>query len=94
VNTLFFLVAFPLIVAAIMLVLPKGMLRNPIVIISATLIAAASLYLLATNYSTEPTLYPAQYETANEAMTAIELLIAFYILFASIKAKNTKQHSS
>lgn len=86
-NTLFFLVAFPLVVAAIMLILPKGMLRNGIVNLSAAAIAAASIYLLATNYNAGPTLYPAQFEIVNEAMIGIELLIAFYILFASIKSQ-------
>jgi ech hydrogenase subunit A len=87
VNTLFFLVAFPLIVAAIMLILPKGMLRNPIVNISSAVIAAASIYLLATNYNTGPTLYPAQLQLVEDAMIAIEMLIALYILYASIKSQ-------
>ena len=70
-NTLFFLVAFPLIVAAIMLILPKGMLRNPIVNISAAVLAAASIYELATNYNAGPTLYPANYPLIGEAMIGI-----------------------
>jgi ech hydrogenase subunit A len=87
VNTLFFLVAFPLIVAAIMLILPKGMFRNPIVNISAAVIAAASIYLLATNYNAGPTLYPAQFQILEDAMIGIEMLIALYVLYASIKSQ-------
>lgn len=86
-NVLFFLAAFPLVVAAIMLLLPKGMLRNHIVNLSALLIIAASVYLLATNYNAESALYPAEYPLISEAMLGIEILIALYVLYASIKSQ-------
>ncbi|MCX6689574.1 MAG: proton-conducting transporter membrane subunit, partial [Methanoregula sp.] len=86
-NELLFLIGFPLIIAILMLVIPKDKLRNRnyIVILSALIIGATSIWLLVTCFNKNTILYPFPFEPASNVMYIIELLLAVFLLYLGIK---------
>jgi len=87
VNELIFLIAFPTIIAFILLLLSNNRIRYAIVALAALVISAASIYLLATSYARGTVYYTVPFEPASQMMFAIEMGIALLLLWLGIRFK-------
>ena len=85
--SLIFLVLFPLAAALALLLVPQNSIRKIIVYASALAIAAASIYLLVT-VGSAPAYFEIHAELVNNVMFYIEMGIALYILYISVKFRN------
>ena len=85
-TTIIFLVLFPLAAALALLLVPQNFLRKVIVYGSGFAIAAFSIYLLA-SFDGAPTYYRVHADYINSLMFCIEMGIALYILYISVKAR-------
>ncbi|MDD3112093.1 MAG: NADH-quinone oxidoreductase subunit L, partial [Methanofollis liminatans] len=86
-NELIFLIAFPTIIAFILLLLSNNRIRYAIVALAALVISAASIYLLATSYARGTVYYTVPFEPASQMMFAIEMGIALLLLWLGIRFK-------
>lgn len=86
-NELIFLIAFPAIIAFILLLSSNNRIRHAIVAISALVISVASIYLLATSYARGTVYYTVPFEPASQVMFAIEMGIALLLLALGIRFK-------
>jgi len=84
-NELLFLIGFPVIIAILMLFVNKDKVRNFIVILSALVLGATSIWLLVTCFNKNTILYAFPFEPASKIMYIIEILLAVYILYLGIK---------
>ena len=84
-ETLLFLILFPLIAAIALLLIPQNLLRKIVVILSATAIAVVSIYLLATNINAKPAYYQIEPGLINQLMLLIEAAISLYLIYVSAK---------
>jgi ech hydrogenase subunit A len=84
-NELLFLIGFPVIIAILMLFIFKCKIRNIVVILSAVVIGAVSVWLLVTGFNKNTILYPFPFEPASNIMYIIELLLALVILYLAYK---------
>ncbi|MDI9632989.1 MAG: proton-conducting transporter membrane subunit [Methanolinea sp.] len=80
-----FLVVFPAVVAALLLLVPSDTWRRPIVWAGAALTGAASLSLLFLSPATGPFSIPAGYEMLTEGMFAAEMAIAVFLAYLGMK---------
>jgi ech hydrogenase subunit A len=89
-STIAFLVLFPVIVAALLLIIRNDKARAGITVVSAIVIAAGSIYL-AVQYLGKPTIFPAVSEGIAEAVSytflVIDILLGLYIMGKGIKHK-------
>lgn len=88
-NTIVFLILFPMIVAALLLVLPQQNLRKVIVGVATVVIIGASVYLVG-QYFNSGTVYfglKAAGETVSMEMMAIEIILAAIIIYLSLRRK-------
>jgi len=83
-----FLIVFPLLVAAVLLVVRSSQIRNAIVIGSAVLIGGASVWLAAANLGTQPVFFEFSSPVVDGICTALGVAIAVVILAYSFKYKN------
>ncbi len=87
-NALIFLILFPLFIAGLALVLPLGIaLRRTIGVIANIVLAAVPIYLLITYLDQGPTYFRLESHVVNMLMLAVEVLIAAYIVYISLRAK-------
>ena len=87
-NILIFLIVFPLCIAGLALVLPLGnALRRTIGVITAILLSAVPIYLLVTYLDQGPVYFPIESHLVSSFMLGIGVLIAAFIVYISIKAK-------
>jgi len=88
VNPLIFLIVFPLCIAALALVLPLGnTLRKTIGVISAVVLSAVPIYLLVTYLDRGTAYFHVESHAINIFMLGVELLIAAFIVYISLRAK-------
>jgi len=88
VNLLIFLILFPLGIAVLALVLPGGnALRKTIGVITAMVLSAVPIYLLIKYLDQGPVYFPVASHLVSTLMLGIEVLIAAFIVYISIKAK-------
>jgi len=87
VQLLFFLITFPLVIAAFLLVLKNDVLRGVIVRIAGFVICLGSLALLATTFHRDIQYFAASSLFVDKAMFYIEIILAVYIFYAGIKYK-------
>jgi ech hydrogenase subunit A len=88
VNLLIFLIVFPLCIAGLALVLPLGnALRKTIGVITAIVLSAVPIYLLVTYLDQGPVYFQAESHLVNLFMLGVEVLIAAFIVYISIQAK-------
>jgi ech hydrogenase subunit A len=86
-NTLIFLILFPFLAAIGLLITPRDKYKTAVGILSAVIIFAASIFLLAENLSQPAQYFNLEADLVEQAMLAIELLIALYIIYMSVKYK-------
>ena len=87
-NLLMFLVVFPLFIAGLALVLPLGTaLRKTIGVIATVVLCAVPIYLLVTYLDKGPVYFPVESHAVNLFMLGIEVLIAAFIVYISLRAK-------
>ncbi len=87
-STILFLIGFPLLVAIVLLVLKEERARDVVVKVSAAVIAAASIYLVATNVSSGGEYFAVpKAETVGTVMMAIEVCLALVIIVLGIQKK-------
>lgn len=87
-NLLIFLIVFPLCIAGLALVLPLGnALRRTIGVITAVVLSAVPIYLLVTYLDQGAVYFPAESHLVNMFMLGVEVLIAAFIVYISLKAK-------
>lgn len=84
-NDLLFLIAFPVIIAVLLLFISKESIRNILVTGSALVLGIGSLWLLYTYFNKNTVMVDLPFEPIGEVMVAIELVIAVYILYISIR---------
>jgi ech hydrogenase subunit A len=88
VNALIFLILFPLCIAGLALVLPSGnALRRTIGVIAGIVLCAVPIYLLVTYVDVGPVYFHAESHVVNLFMLAVELAIAAFIVYISLRAK-------
>jgi len=87
-NLLIFLVVFPLVIAGLALVLPlRAALRKTVAVIATVVLCAAPVYLLLTYLDKGPVYFPVESHLVNLFMLIIELGIAAFIVYLSLKSK-------
>jgi len=88
VNVLIFLIVFPLCIAGLALVLPPGTaLRRTIGVIANIVLCGVPIYLLVTYLDQGPVYFPVESHVINAFMLAVEVLIAAFIVYISLRAK-------
>jgi ech hydrogenase subunit A len=88
VNALIFLIIFPLFVAGLALVVPLGnTLRKTIGVVTAVVLCPVPISLLITYFDKGAVYFQAESHAVNLLMLAIEVLIAAFIVYISLKAK-------
>lgn len=87
-NVLIFLILFPLGIAGLALVLPLGTtLRKTIGVIANVVLCVVPVYLLVTYLDQGPVYFPVESHVINMFMLAVEVLIAAFIVYISLRAK-------
>ena len=86
-NLLFFLILFPLLAAALMLLFNNDTIRGIIVRLSALVIAGAAIYLLITHFSGEASYYQFENPMFEKIMMGIEAALALFIFYLGFKHK-------
>ena len=87
-QTLLFLILFPILVACLLLFVKRTTLRYVVVALSALAIGGASIYLLI-RYAFEGTVYfAAPSEVVGPVMVAIEMGLALFIIYMGAKFRN------
>lgn len=87
-QTLLFLILFPILVACLLLFIKRTALRYAVVTLSALAIGGATIYLLA-RYAFEGAVYfAAPSEAVNLAMIAIEMALALFIIYMGARFRN------
>jgi ech hydrogenase subunit A len=88
VNALIFLILFPLCIAGLALVMPAGTaLRRTVGVITGILLCAVPIYLLVAYLYTGPVYFHVESHLVNMLMLVVELLIAAFIVYISLRAK-------
>jgi ech hydrogenase subunit A len=88
VTLLIFLIVFPLCIAGLALVVPLGQgLRKTIGVIAALALSAGPTYLLVTYLDTGSVYFAVESHVVNMVMLLVELLIAAFIVYISVRAK-------
>ena len=86
-NTLLFLLLFPLISAILLLVIPQDSLRKIIVNISAIALCVGSIYLFLTNISQQSTFFTFEHEWISQLLLVLEVGLALFIIVTGIRYK-------
>ncbi len=87
-QTLLFLMLFPILVACLLLFVKRTTLRYAVVVLSALAIGGASIYLLVRYAFAGAVYFAAPSETVSMAMVVIEMLLALFIIYMGAKFRN------
>jgi len=87
-QTLLFLILFPILVACLLLFVRRTALRYAVVALSALAIGGASVYLLIQYAFGGAVYFAAPSEAADLAMVAIEMALALFIIYMGAKFRN------
>ncbi|MEI7434383.1 MAG: proton-conducting transporter membrane subunit, partial [Methanomicrobiales archaeon] len=88
VDLVFFLILFPFIAAIVLLLIKADNMRSAVVGVSALLIAAVSVWLLAAYATSGTVFFPVSPEPLGELMFLIGMGIAIFILYMGVRYKN------
>lgn len=86
-NTVLFLVLYPVVVALLLLVLPQLAIRKFIVVASTIVLTVASVYLVVEFFTTGAQFFTFGTETINLGIFIIEVILAVIIISISLKYK-------
>ncbi len=87
-NALIFLIIFPLFIAGLALIVPLGnALRKIIGVVATVVLSMVPIYLLFTYIDSGPVYFQRREPCVNTLMLAVEILIAAFIVYISLKAK-------
>ena len=87
-NALIFLIIFPLFIAGLALIVPLGnALRKIIGVFATVVLSMVPIYLLFTYIDSGPVYFHVESHVVNTLMFAVEMLIAAFIVYISLKAK-------
>ena len=86
-NTLLFLLLFPVAVAFILLITTNYSIRKWTVLISSALLIAATVYLVTENLKLGVVFYDLEVHAIDQAMMAVEAFLAVYIVYLGIRHK-------
>jgi len=88
VQTLLFLILFPIIAACLLLFVKRTALRYVVVVISALAIGGATIYLLLRHISAGAVYFAVPSGTVDPLMVVIEMGLALFIIYMGVKFKN------
>ena len=86
-NTVLFLILYPVIVALLLLVLPQLAIRKFIVVASTAILSVASIYLLIQYFNTGAVYFEFGSHALNLGIFAVEVLLAALIIFICVRHK-------
>ncbi len=87
-NALIFLIIFPLFIAGLALIVPLGNALRKIIGVGATVVLSmVPIYLLFTYIDSGPVYFHVESHVVNTLMFAVEILIASFIVYISLKSK-------
>ena len=87
-NALIFLIIFPLFIAGLALIVPLGnALRKIIGVFATVVLSMVPIYLLFTYIDSGPVYFHVESHVVNTLMFAVEILIAAFIVYISLKSK-------
>lgn len=87
-SVLIFLIIFPLFIAGLALIVPLGNALRKIIGVGATVVLSmVPIYLLFTYIDSGPVYFHVESHVVNTLMFAVEMLIAAFIVYISLKAK-------
>lgn len=85
---LIFLVLFPLLIAFLALALPRGLLIKKVIgVLANAVLCGVPVYLLAAHLGQEATYYQAKSHLVDAAMPLIEVVIAVYLIYVSVRSR-------
>jgi len=84
-NELLFLIAFPLVIAFLLLLVTKDSARDILVTVSAVILGVVSLYVLYAYFDKNTVMFDIPAEPIGNVMVIIEMLLAVYILYLGAK---------
>ena len=87
-QTLLFLILFPIIAACLLLFVKRTALRYVVVVISALAIGGATIYLLLRHISAGAVYFAMPSGTVDPLMVVIEMGLALFIIYMGVKFKN------
>ena len=87
-QTLLFLILFPIIAACLLLFVKRTALRYVVVVISALAIGGATIYLLLRHISAGAVYFAVPSGTVDPLMVAIEMALALFIIYMGAKFRN------
>jgi len=88
VYPLIFLVLFPLLIAFLALALPRGLLIKKVIgVLANAVLCGVPVYLLAAHLGQEATYYQAESHLVDAAMPLIEVVIAVYLIYVSVRSR-------
>lgn len=90
-NLLIFLIVFPLLVAGLAALLPamRLALRKTLGVVAAVALGAVPIYLLVAYIDKGPVYFPVESHTVNVAMLVVEMGIAAFILYISLRSRRS-----
>lgn len=86
-NTVFFLLLFPLAAAFILLIVPYFSARKWTVLVSAALVIAATVFFFIENHNLGLVYFDLNIHALDQIMMAVEALLAVYIVYLGVKHK-------
>jgi ech hydrogenase subunit A len=86
---LLFLIAFPALIALLMLLVSGQKLRSALVIGAAAVLGLASVWLLVRYYNANTVIFDIPFEPASKVMFLIEMVLAVYIVYVGVKYRKT-----
>ena len=85
---LIFLVLFPLLIAFLALALPRGLLIKKVIgVLANAVLCGVPVYLLVAHLGQEATYYQAKSHLVDAAMPLIEVVIAVYLIYVSVRSR-------
>ncbi|NBJ16384.1 MAG: NADH-quinone oxidoreductase subunit L [Dehalobacter sp. 4CP] len=86
-NTVLFLVLFPIVVALLLLILPQPAVRKGIVVLSTIILTVASVYLVVQYFNTGTVFFNLDNQYIDLGIFAVEIILAVIVIGISLKYK-------
>ncbi|RJE46709.1 MULTISPECIES: proton-conducting transporter membrane subunit [unclassified Dehalobacter] len=86
-NTVLFLISFPIVVALLLLILPQPAVRKGIVVLSTIILTVASVYLVVQYFNTGAVFFNLDNQYIDLGIFAVEIILAVIVIGISLKYK-------